>query len=330
MGKAWARNLLSNTQVNLAGWIDIRPDAAPAAVDELKIPSVQCFDDLVKAIEKVHPDFVVDVTIPEAHHDVTIQSLAAGIPVLGEKPMADSMDRARAMVRASERAGKLYMVSQSRRYDLNAVAFADLIHQHLGGLGILDSDFYLGPHFGGFREKMASVLLLDMAIHTFHSARHISRQNPISVYCEEFNPGWSWFEGNAGATAIFEMTGHLRYTYRGCWCAQGQNTSWQSQWRACGPKGSAAWDGDHPPVAEQITSGHPQPGNLFSPTEKIATPPIPQNNFAGIAGSLREYLTALETGSTPQGECHENIKSLAMVFAAVESAATDKRVKIED
>jgi predicted dehydrogenase len=330
MGKAWARNLFSNPRVNLAGWMDIRPDAAPAAIAELKITGVQTFDDLAKAIEKTRPDFVVDVTIPEAHHEVTIQSLAAGIPVLGEKPMADSMDRARAMVRASERAGKLYMVSQSRRYDFNAIAFADLIHQRIGGVGILDSDFYLGPHFGGFREKMRSVLLLDMAIHTFDSARQISRQNPLSVYCEEFNPDWSWFEGNAGATAIFEMTGNLRYTYRGCWAAQGQHTSWQSQWRACGPQGSATWDGDHPPVAERITRPSPEQGNLFAPTEKIEAPPTPQNNHAGIAGSLKEFLTALETGATPQGECHDNIKSLAMVFAAVESAATGKRVKIQD
>jgi hypothetical protein len=29
------------------------------------------------------------------------------------------------------------------------------------------------------------------------------------------------------------------------------------------------------------------------------------------------------------GECHDNIKSLAMVFGAIESAATGQRVKIE-
>jgi len=29
------------------------------------------------------------------------------------------------------------------------------------------------------------------------------------------------------------------------------------------------------------------------------------------------------------GECHDNIKSLAMVFAAIESSATGQRVKIE-
>jgi predicted dehydrogenase len=47
---------------------------------------------------------------------------------------------------------------------------------------------------------------------------------------------------------------------------------------------------------------------------------------AGIAGSLRDFLRALKTGATPMGECHDNIKSLAMVFAAIESAAAGRRV----
>jgi len=48
----------------------------------------------------------------------------------------------------------------------------------------------------------------------------------------------------------------------------------------------------------------------------------------GIAGSLRDFVRALRTGSTPMGECHDNIKSLAMVFAAIESAATGRRVPV--
>ena len=48
----------------------------------------------------------------------------------------------------------------------------------------------------------------------------------------------------------------------------------------------------------------------------------------GIDGSLRDFLNALRTGDTPQGECHDNIKSLAMVFGAIESASSGKKVKM--
>ena len=117
MGRAWGKNLTEHPEVEVAGWVDIRPGAAADAADSLKLSGLHTGDDLGRALADVRPDFVVDVTIPEAHRDVTLEALAAGVPVLGEKPMADSMERAREMVRASEKSGKLYMVSQSRRYD---------------------------------------------------------------------------------------------------------------------------------------------------------------------------------------------------------------------
>lgn len=323
MGRQWAKNLAANPRVTLSGWLDIRPGAAALAARELELEVGYTGQDLEQALAQLRPDFLVDVTVPEAHHDVTLQALAAGVPVLGEKPMADTMARARAMVAASERTGVLYMVSQSRRYHPQLQALRRLIVEHVGPLGILNADFYIGPHFGGFRDEMASPLILDMAIHTFDAARYLSGADPVSVYCEEFNPPWSWYRGAASATAIFEMTGGLRYTYRGSWCAEGCFTSWESEWRAVGPNGTAVWDGHQPPLAEIVTGQ----GKFLSDVEArtVAVDDIP----AGIAGSLQDFLHALTTGATPMGECHDNIKSLAMVFAAIESAAAGRRVPVE-
>lgn len=323
MGKTWARTLSDHPEVEIAGWVDLRPGAAAEAGDELKLAPAYLGSDLGKALAETSPDFVVDVTIPEAHRDVTLQALAVGVPVLGEKPMADSMARAREMVTASEKSGKLYMVSQSRRYDARLSACRQLIQEQIGTLGILNSDFYIGAHFGGFRDEMASVLLLDMAIHTFDQARYLSGADPVSVYCEEYNPDWSWYRGASSATALFEMTGGLRYTYRGSWCSEGKNTSWECDWRAVGPGGTVVWDGANAPEAEIVA----ETGGFISQvkTQSVA---VEEGLPGGIAGSLRDFLRALKTGSTPMGECHDNIKSLAMVFAAIESSATGKRVPI--
>ncbi len=54
--------------------------------------------------------------------------------------------------------------------------------------------------------------------------------------------------------------------------------------------------------------------------------PVEEDMPRGIAGSLRDFINALETGATPMGECHDNIKSLAMVFGAIESARTGQRI----
>ncbi len=322
MGRAWGKNLATCDQVAVVGWVDIRAEAAERAAAEQSFAGIHTGADLERALSEVRPDFVVDVTVPEAHHDVTLAALAAGVPVLGEKPMAASMEQARAMVAAAERAGKLYMVSQSRRYNAQLQALRRLIVEHIGDLGILNSDFYIGAHFGGFRDEMASPLILDMAIHTLDAARFLSGADPVSVYCEEFNPPWSWYQGNASATAIFEMSGGLRYTYRGCWCGEGRHTSWEGEWRAIGPRGTATWDGRDAPVAEVVVGTSGLHAQVEPRTVEVVDAPH------GIAGSLRDFLRALETGATPMGECHDNIKSLAMVFGAIESAATGQRAAV--
>ncbi len=323
MGRSWGQNLRDCDEVEIAGWVDIRPDAAANAATALGLADVYIGSDLSAAMAETRPDFVVDVTVPEAHHDVTLAALAAGLPVLGEKPMATSMDQASAMVAAAERAGTLYMVSQSRRYNAGLRALHGLIAEQTGALGILNSDFYIGAHFGGFRDEMASPLVLDMAIHTFDAARYLSGADPIAVYCEEFNPSWSWYRGNACATAIFEMTDGLRYTYRGSWCGEGRHTSWEGEWRAVGPHGTATWDGEGTPNAETVVAH-----DGFMSTMESRQGSVEEDMPSGIAGSLHDFVRALHTGATPMGECHDNIKSLAMVFAAIESAATGRRVPV--
>ncbi|MBC8102456.1 MAG: Gfo/Idh/MocA family oxidoreductase [Cytophagales bacterium] len=333
MGRAWAKNLLAHQAVTLAGWVDIREGAAEEAAQKLEVSGAYTDTDVSRALAAIRPDFVVDVTIPEAHHGVTLAVLGAGVPVIGEKPMAHSMTAAREMVSASEKANKLYMVSQSRRYDARLHAYRALIAERLGGLGILNSDFYIGAHFGGlehndFRNRMEHVLILDMAIHSFDQARFLlGDTNAVSVFCDEFNPPWSWYKGGgASATCLFEMTGGVRYTYRGSWCGEGRGTSWECEWRAVGENGSATWNGTATPAVAEIVT---ERGDFLSKTEAIEAA-VEADAAGGIAGSLRDFLKALETpGYTPMGECHDNIKSLAMVFAAIESAQTGQRVMVE-
>lgn len=323
MGKAWGRNLKDHgAVVRTVGWVDVRPDAASAAADELELAGIYTGADLKQAIAETKPDFVVDVTIPEAHRDVTLTALAAGVPVIGEKPMAHSIEAAREMVAASEKAGKLYMVSQSRRYNNNLRAYKRLIDDRIGGAEILKFDFFLGAHFGGFRDEMEHVYVLDMAIHHFDMARYLTGLDAVDVYCDEFNPTWSWYKGDACASAVFTMQGNRKLLCNAGWCTEGRHTPWDAEWRAVGPKGTATWDGDAGVVADIVTESD----GFFSKTE--AVPGVVEDAPSGIAGSLAEFLEALRTGKAPMGECHDNIKSLAMVFSAIESAQTGQRVPV--
>jgi hypothetical protein len=62
--------------------------------------------------------------------------------------------------------------------------------------------------------------------------------------------------------------------------------------------------------------------------QDAAVPESPMK-FTGMRGGLREMLAFLDDGTRPQTECHDNIKSLAMVFAAIEGSRLGARVPIE-
>lgn len=320
MGRAWARLLRDEPKVEFVGWVDLKRDLVEAGARDLGIASVGIDEDVQRALERFEPDFVVDAAVPEAHHGVTLECLEAGVAVLGEKPLAASMHEARELVAASERTGVLFMVSQNRRYHPGLAAFGEVLKSGVGSIATLSASFYRAPHFGGFREEMASPLLVDMAIHTFDAARMLLRAEPVSVFCEEWNPQWSWYRGAACAAANFEMDDGSRFLYQGSWCASGLETSWESSWRAQGSHGTATWDGLN---VLEVESGE---GKKI-PAEWIEAK-MSSGSPAGIAGSLAEFIGALAGGPAPNGECHDNLRSLAMVHAALESSTTGLKMPV--
>jgi predicted dehydrogenase len=231
--------------------------------------------------------------------------------------------------RLSGQTGRRLAVIQNRRYLPGAraarLALADGV---IGAVHTLCVDFFVAPRFGGFRERMESPLLLDMAIHTFDQSRHLTGLNPRKVTCHEFNPPGSWFAHGASAMAIFEMTGGAVFNYRGSWCAQGFPTSWAGAWRIIGEAGTLLWDGETGVVVERAAGtwdGHA----FLQPVEKVTIPPLSLAPAeTGHAGNIAEFLDCLDSGGIPQTVAADNLLSLAMVEAAISSARSGAAVSI--
>jgi predicted dehydrogenase len=327
MSRAWLKTAAAMDGLEIAGLVDIYEDAAKARRDEFGIAGAQTGSDLEAMLQVVKPDIVFDVTVPEAHTPTTLTALRHGCHVLGEKPMADSMDNARRMVEAAQKAGKLYAVIQNRRYASAIRRVRHLLQAgSIGDLTTVNCDFYIGAHFGGFRDRMAHVLLLDMAIHTFDQSRFLTGADPVAVeYCREWNPRGSWYDHDASAIAIFEMANGMVYTYRGSWCAEGLNTTWECDWRFVGSKGSALWDG-----GDGFKAQTPAEDNGFMRKQHdIALPDIDTAGLnEGHASLIQQFVRCVREGGTPETICTDNIKSLAMVFGAIEAAETGRRVEI--
>ncbi|MGN6759937.1 MAG: Gfo/Idh/MocA family protein [Leifsonia sp.] len=318
MGKAWLRALRDAPEVELIGLVDLDLAGAKAAAREAGFSNVPCARSITELFVSTAPDAVLNVTVPAAHYSVDREAMLLGLPVLSEKPAAPTVAEAFSLAAISEATGQLLMISQSRRYYRTLAAYKAALTR-LGHIGILTHQFFRAPHFGGFREEMASPLLVDMSIHAFDVARYLLDEDPISVYADSFNPSWSWFSGDAAAAVIFEFASGTRFVYQGSWVSRSLETSWNGEWRASSEQGTALWDGENMPslsiAAEVVDLG--ETGDDRELREEIA-------------GSLSEFVGALRSGVEPSGEIHRNIPSLAMVEAAVLSASRGERVAMAE
>ncbi|WP_027034908.1 Gfo/Idh/MocA family protein [Mesorhizobium ciceri] len=329
MSKAWLDAIRQIHGLTLVGLVDLDADRARARAREYDLTNVVIGNNLDAVLEQTQPLAVFDVVVPAARRAVALSAFAHNCHLLTEKPLADCPENARAIVEAARRARRIHAVVQNRRYVANVRRIRRFLDSGaIGAPTSIHADFFVAPHFGGFREEMAHVLLLDMAIHTFDAARYMIAGEPAGVYCQEWEPANSWYRQGSSASAVFDLGGGKVFTYAGSWCAAGFRTSWESTWRIVAERGSLIWDGNDGLQAEVVVPGR---DGLIDKTQPIDVPPLdPSDRIGGHLGIIRDFMHAIETGTDPETRGADNIKSLAMVFGAIESAETGRRVTIAE
>jgi predicted dehydrogenase len=253
--------------------------------------------------------------------------------VLEEKPLALNFQDAADLVGLAKTAGKLHIVLQNRRFKRGIRQLRQMVLQGLiGELTTVHIDFFVAPHFGGFREVMSHVLLADMAIHAFDAARFVTGLNAQAVFCEEWIPKNSWYASGPSVVAVFRMAAGVRFTYRASWCADGFRTSWDGAWRVIGTEGTLIWDGEEDLRAERLPADHrtTQPNAFLKEMETVlpTVEPDPAQT-RGHFSVMNQFLLALDGGPLPETVSSDNIHSLAMVLAAIESAEQGGWVEVK-
>jgi len=313
-GGEWLKSLPDASAVRLVGFVDAVPALLEAQVAAFEL-DVIVGTSLAEVAAASGAIGIINATPHDAHLPVTLEALNLGLHVLGEKPLASTLEQAFQLARAAEAADRLFMVGQSRSYIDHLFAMRDAV----GGVAPASlSQRFLGRagEGTGFRHTMQSPLLTDMSIHHFDSARLVLGQDPVWVHCVESNPAWSWFAGDAVAQATFGMSDGTIYDYQGSWVELGQGTSWNAEWSISTAAGSISWNGED--AAVQTTDNGAAP--LVGTSE----------HGEYLVGSATAFADALHTGVDPRGIARENIMSLAMVHAAMQSSRTGQRVVISD
>lgn len=305
MGNAWLMAVQASPNVEYAGFVEVNPAIAAEQVEKYGLDGKVVFASLDEALGAVQADGVINVTPPQFHCPVSVMALEAGVPVLSEKPLADSMAAAQAIVDTANRTGVLHMVAQNYRYNaVTQTLYKTLQKGEFGPIGSVNIDFFRGPHFGGFREEMDYPLIIDMSIHHFDLMRFFLGGDYQTLYGRSWNPPWSWFKGDASAAVTLEFGGVI-VSYNASWCSQGQEIPWNANWRF--------------ECAEGIISLTNDLVTTQRPSSELVQVAMEEPERVGQAYLLNEFYEAVTLGKTPVTTCQDNIKSLGIVFDVIQS-----------
>ena len=101
MGKQHAMLVAGSNIADMAGFADPDPSTGLDPV----LAKVKYYRDHLKLIKAEAPDGII-IAVPNADHvSVAIDCLAAGIPILVEKPIADSVESGHALVAQQHKTG---------------------------------------------------------------------------------------------------------------------------------------------------------------------------------------------------------------------------------
>ena len=167
---------------------------ARAVAEEFAIPAWS--DDILDVIRDDRVE-VVDLVLPDhLHREVAEAAFAAGKHVLCQKPMATTLDDARAIVEAGERAGRVLAVNQNGRWDPAIRACGELLRRGVFGQLVTASiemrTRQPWQEYWKDAEHYPRLMLLGMSIHHLDQFRYLFG-DPVEVTAvTAMYPGQPW------------------------------------------------------------------------------------------------------------------------------------------
>jgi predicted dehydrogenase len=290
---------------------DIREDAARQTAQRFGIP--KWFTDYRRLLELSEVD-IVDIAIHQQGRVEIVQAAAqAGKHILIQKPFAHRMDDALAMVEACEKAGVKLMVNQQARY-APGHRFAKLLIER----GFLGEVFHLTHHVRGNQDsgwpaETPNFLIVDHGIHYLDLMRYWTGREPQAVLATTVRM--------PGQRAISPMVYSITLAFdeqlmANLWfndVVQGKDSHYE--FTIDGTQGLVRGN------ATQVTIAL-----------KDAEPPVLRLELKGtwfpdaFAATMAELMRAIQEGDEPAVSGRDNLKTLRLALAAVQSSEEHRPV----
>jgi predicted dehydrogenase len=319
-GKNWLRELSACADCEVVGLVGKHPELLAAAGEEFGITAARRFATVGDGLDRAGAQAVV-VALPEmVHKDAILAALGRGLHVLTEKPLAMTMAEAGEIVRAARLApASVVMVDQNYRWRPQTRTLRQGVRDgRIGAIGSIGYEYrqpITRATTDAWREKMPHPFLHDMAPHHFDLLRACTGLECEQVMARGVRPAWNWYQGVPGVDAILSFERGVSASYTGSMVARGLATPQDGIITVVGERGTLRLEAD-----SQVRWYGEQGGSEVIP--HVATP------FVDLAGTLQDFLASIREGRKPETHLDDNVRTLAMVEAAIRSVETGQPIAV--
>lgn len=328
-GRDWATRIIRTVRdVQVAAYVDTSQQALAEICNTEVADREACYQSLQAALRDVQADAVLVTTELATHVPIIKSALSAGKHVLTEKPFAPSLSEASEIASLAERKSLTVMVSQNYRFYPAPRAAQQLVaDQTLGRALHIDIDFrrFSTPLSAPLGHRLwAQPLLLDMAIHHFDLLRAVLGTEPLSVYATTWNAEWAGYRDPPEAAALITFADGTTVSYRGSWISPRSPTLWAGEWRMEFERGEVWWTSR----GDQSSGSHDELWTYdhYAQGQQVQLPAL---EYIDRAGALDAFVRALRANTTPESSADENLGSLKLAYAVIESALARRSVDLE-
>ena len=325
MAGGWIKTFTDSfaDRIKIIGLVDVKPDILNRQAQALGLEKSQLFTDHNEACAKVKADFCGIATPPQFHVPAAVAAMKHGMPVICEKPIGDTLEAAKRMLRTSRETGLPCAIIQNYRYAANKQELVRIRDEkRLGRLqhivGRYACDYRRYGSWGGWRHDMDFGLLFEGSIHHFDMLRFLSGGDCETLVGFGWNPEWSSFKHDSSGFYLMRMNNGVHTVYEGNSSAAGVTNCWhQEYYRAEFEEGTVEIAGGN-----QITIHRAD-----KPPEVYEAPGVSRFGHAHL---FDEFLNWLDGGTPSVTRIEDNIKSFALVIAAMETTVDGQPKRIAD
>lgn len=319
-GRRWLAVVNSHPSWEYAAIATRNPHVRSECAEQCGLPDDRRFETLDEALASGIDADAVLVTTPHFRHvDDVSSALARGVHVLVEKPLAGTWDDCVAIRDASRGASGTLMVAENYRFGEGARTVRDIVSSgEIGEPEFLRMDYFVGHEFpeGDWRNDYEYPLLVENATHQFDLVRYVTGSDPLRVFCSAHGssrtPQWPF----PSVSAQFAMTGGLHFDFSASWAYDELRTPWEGEWRLHGSEGALRWERDR---IEVVAGGTAR-----------AVPVHSRHSDSTLRATFDEFTAALDEGRPATTNIEDNMQTVAMVYAAMESSRRHTPIAVSD